>query len=380
MKTISSSIFLRKCFTKKDGSTPIYLRVVIDRQKLDISLNLSVFENQWNSSQNRIIGATKDVMQHNLLLQKYINKANDIIFKYQINSENVTIEDFKNDFFENHINKLNFFEFMDYYIKNNNHKYSSETLRTYKSQITKLKKFQEEVFLHKIDLNFLKKYEKFMIVELKNSQNTYYKSLSFIKSVMNLAINEDLIKETPFKKFKLKKIIGHRDFLNMQELKVIHNFILTTTISKYSNTGFYFLFSCYTGLRFSDIKQLQYSNVVDNILEIKQHKTKDIVRIPLNEKAISLIDKSKKEGLIFKTLSNQKTNQHLKEIADACNIKKNITFHVARHTFATVGITLGIPIEVVSKLLGHTDIKTTQIYAKIVDDVKIKEINKFDLF
>ncbi|MCD4794937.1 MAG: site-specific integrase [Bacteroidales bacterium] len=147
----------------------------------------------------------------------------------------------------------------------------------------------------------------------------------------------------------------------------------------------YFLFVCYTGLRYTDIKNLKYSHIKKRLfiegeiqfIELKMHKTKLNVSVPIIEKAKKLMPKKvARNHLVFRVLSNQKTNQYLKEIIKIAGIEKNITFHSARHTLATTGLEMGIPIKVVSKILGHTEIKMTQIYAKVNDGLKYREMMK----
>lgn len=123
----------------------------------------------------------------------------------------------------------------------------------------------------------------------------------------------------------------------------------------------YFLFSCYTGIRYSDLKLLNAEDIQNNTIHIRMHKTSLGVSIPLSRKANQLLPPSK-SGKIFSIFCNKVTNRILKKIATKSGIDKKLTFHVARHTFATTSLTLGIPIEVICKLLGHTNIKTTQIY------------------
>ena len=284
------------------------------------------------------------------------------------------------NFLQTQKNELDIFNFIDFFLEKNEHKYSSETKKTYKTQKSKLKKFRNRLNLDQITADFLHDYEIYMINILGNNQNTVNKTFAFLKSTLNKAIDEGLLnkKQNPFNRIKIKRIAGKRDFLTKHELKKIHQLYETTQNKSIQNVCSYFLFSCYTGLRFTDIKQLKHKHIVNGIIELKQHKTNDYVRIPLNNKAKSLIETDK--GNVFNVISNQKTNNRLKDIALLCNINKRLTFHVARHTFATIGISLEIPIEVISKLLGHTSIKTTQIYAKVVDDVRIKEIEKFDTF
>ena len=140
-----------------------------------------------------------------------------------------------------------------------------------------------------------------------------------------------------------------------------------------------FIFSCYTGLAYIDVMQLTPSNIAIGIdgkqwLATNRQKTSNPVRVPLLPKALEVIDKYKghpkalHDGTLFPTISNQKLNGYLKEIADLCGVEKDLTFHIARHTFATtVTLTNGVPIESVSKMLGHTKISTTQVYAKVIE-------------
>jgi len=141
-----------------------------------------------------------------------------------------------------------------------------------------------------------------------------------------------------------------------------------------------FLFACYTGLRYSDITQLKKENITFeqfdkekiHIIRIKMHKTKLDVSIPLIPKAVKIYESE----VIFTKFTNQYLNRTLKEIAQKINFDDKLTFHIARHTFATVALNRGIPIEVVSKLLGHTQIETTEIYAKVNDTYKVNQMKK----
>jgi len=275
--------------------------------------------------------------------------------------------------------KTNFLLFAEVYIEDNKHLYSLETIRTYTTQISKMQKFKDIVYIEDIDLNFLYSYQKYMIVKLRNKPNTYYKSLSWIKTMLNNAVRNGVIKShSAFANFPIRKLQGNRANLTVQELERLTRYYEQTERKGARNVLQYFLFSCYTGLRFTDIANLKNSNIVNGIIQIQQHKTNSLVKVPLSKKAIQFAELEDTKPYVFKIISNQKTNKHLKRIASECRINKDLTFHVARHTFATLGLTLGIPIEIVSKLLGHTDIKTTQIYAKVRDDLLIKEMRKFD--
>jgi len=194
------------------------------------------------------------------------------------------------------------------------------------------------------------------------------------------------MKKNVFDNYSIKRVPGHREFLTPDELKKLEDLFKSGELKRYeSNILRYFLFSCYTGLRFQDIKNLRFVDLKKEIhnkkkvtlIKIKMHKTKDEVSIPVIKKAAALIPEGFQNQKVFKVNTNQVTNRNLKLIYEKIGITKNITFHSARHTFATNGITLGIPIEVISKLLGHRDLKATGIYAKIVDDKKIQEMKKW---
>ena len=190
------------------------------------------------------------------------------------------------------------------------------------------------------------------------------------------------IKSSPFKYIAIKKVDGKRDFLSAEELNRLAGpyFRHEVTDLKEKEILQYFLFSCYTGLRYSDLKSLKVSEITETSIQINMHKTSYLVNIPLSQKAVQLLPteiKSKSDH-VFRVYCNKVTNRILKQMGLRYGIQKKLTCHVARHTFATVSITLGIPIEVVSKLLGHTSLKTTQVYAKIVDSVKEREMEKWN--
>jgi site-specific recombinase XerD len=183
------------------------------------------------------------------------------------------------------------------------------------------------------------------------------------------------LKHDPFKAFKctLQPVI--RECLTQAEIDTIQDKELVS--ARLENVRDIFVFSCYTGLAYADVKKLRHSEIVKGIdnkkwIQTYRAKTQTRVPIPLLPVADALIEKyssyKSPKGFIFPVLSNQKMNSYLKEIADVCGIRKTLTFHIARHSFATtITLSNGVPIETVSKMLGHTNIKTTQIHSKVVD-------------
>ena len=246
--------------------------------------------------------------------------------------------------------------------------------------MNKLKEFRNKVDINDIDLSFIHAYKKFLIEHKRNIPITWNKALSILKRFINFAIDKDIIKKNPFEKFKLQTHHGKREHLIIKELNILDNLRTSEKLNKNDKiTLDYFLFACNTGLRYTDVKNLKHKNIKNNIVSINMHKTGLPVSIPLNNKSKKYIEKSNLSNKkVFNVACNQVTNKRLKKIMNIAGIDKKISFHCARHTLATVGVSVGIPIEVISSILGHTEIRTTQIYAKIGNELKSRELEKME--
>lgn len=371
------------------GLCPVYLRVTIKRVVQYFNLHINISPHLFDENKMRVKGNNDYANNCNIIISEALRKAEDYKFECLKEKKDPTFKEFKEFYYGNRLkDKTDVFEFMKHYIDINRHLYSNETIRTYTSQLTKLKKFKSEITFFNINDNFIKQYERYMKEVLVNKPNTYYKSMSFLKSVCELAVREEIIDKNPFKNYKIKKEPGEREFLNETEFKQLLRLFFypeEKTISKNEHyVLFYFLFSCLTGLRFSDIQNLKRENFKDGNIELYQGKTKTKVIIPLSNLAkellslISEFDSIHPKVKIFKTFTNQSTNRILKRIAIIAGINKKLTYHVARHTFATLSISLDVPIYVLKEMLGHKDIKTTQIYAKVSEQKRNKEIEKWN--
>tara|TARA_R110001583_G_scaffold150849_1_gene302828 strand:- start:962 stop:1852 length:891 start_codon:yes stop_codon:yes gene_type:complete len=221
--------------------------------------------------------------------------------------------------------------------------------------------------------------------ELTLTNNGVMKHLERFKKMINLACKLEWITKNPFQMFQLKFKKFDREYLSERELELIENTFFTKEgLERVKDC---FLFSCYTGLSYVDVKMLKSNHItrgIDNNYWIftKREKTNETVKIPILPKALEILNKYKvfskhnNDEKVLPLYSNQKINVYLKEIAEDCGIHKNLTFHVARHTFATtVMLSNGVPLETVSKLLGHTKLSTTQIYARVVETKISEDIN-----
>jgi len=209
------------------------------------------------------------------------------------------------------------------------------------------------------------------------SNNTAVKYIKNFNKIIKICLANDWLDKNPFNNYKSKIKEVERDFLSEEELQAILNKDFKT--DRLSLVRDIFIFSCFTGLAYIDVKNLTKSHIsigIDGEKWIYTHrqKTESASKIPIIPITQMIIDKyenhpqSNNQDVLLPILSNQKMNAYLKEIAAICEIEKELTFHIARHTFATtVTLTNGVPIESVSKMLGHKNIKTTQHYAKILD-------------
>ena len=285
-------------------------------------------------------------------------------------------------------------ELITYHNDNMIHVLRAGTMKNYYTTERYLQRFLlkkrrvKDIYLKQLNFRFITDFEHYLRTyknskkELLLSNNGVMKHLERLKKIINLAIKLEWMHKNPFSQFQLKYNKYDRQYLTERELHLLEATEFTSDrLQKIKDC---FVFSCYTGLSYVDVKELTESNIVkgidgNNWIYTKREKTDEQVKVPILPKAWEILEKYrgiKETDSIANLLpisSNQKTNVYLKEIARACDICKNISFHVARHTFATtVMLSNGVPIETVSKLLGHTKLSTTQIYARVVES-KISE-------
>lgn len=232
-------------------------------------------------------------------------------------------------------------------------------------------------------------FEYYLKTERKCSHNTALKYVTNFKKIIRIAYAHDWIDKDPFFNWKAKLKIIEREFLCNEEIQAMVTKDLHAT--RLDQVRDIFIFCCFTGLAYADLKKLSNEDIVTGIdverwIKIKRTKTDTRSNIPILPTAQSILDKYQNSpdilnsNILLPVLSNQKMNAYHKETADLCEINKNLTFHIARHTFATtVTLTNGVSIESVSKMLGHKSLRTTQHYAKILDRKVSDDMQKITL-
>lgn len=374
--------YLKKGSEKKNGEVMIMARITIDGKICQFSTKQSILPNNWSVASGKAKG--KDAGKINALLDDIRSALNTIYHEMQRRDNYVTAEKVKNEFLghtENHETILSLFQ-----KHNDNMKQLvgiSRTIATYrKYEVTRrhLADFIHDKYnlsdipIREITPMFITDFELYLRTACKCGYNTAAKFLLFLKSIIIVARNNGILTKDPFANYKIQMKKVDRGYLTEDEIKIILKKKMVS--ERLEHVRDLFIFSCFTGLAYSDVANLREENIrksFDGKLWImtKRQKTNTDVNVPLLDIPKMILKKYKGKlpnGKILPVISNQKLNAYLKEIADICGIKKNLTFHLARHTFATTTtLAKGVPIETVSKMLGHTNIETTQIYARITN-------------
>ncbi len=400
---ISILFYLKRVKTNNQGLAPIFQRITINGKRLDNSTGKYIDPDKWNSDTSRMRGNSEETR----LLNAHLDNLKVKIFtaeKKLIASElEITIENLKNAL----SNKLNRKRMLVPIFQDHNNKikeligkeYAPGTLERYTTSLKHTIEFMQwkynmsDIDITKIDHAFVTDYE-FWLRSVRNcSNNTAVKYIKNFNKIIKLCLANDWLDKNPFANYKAKVKEVERVYLTEDEIQTLINKDFKT--ERLALVRDIFLFSCFTGLAYIDVKNLTKSHIsygIDGEQWIFTHrqKTESASKIPILPVTQMIIDKyenhpqSTNEEKLLPILSNQKMNAYLKEIAAICEINKELTFHIARHTFATtVTLTNGVPIESVSKMLGHKNLRTTQHYAKVLDrkvseDMKILK-DKFTL-
>ncbi len=381
-QTFSISFFARKKKEQPELAL-LYVRVTVNGKSLEISLKRTVPLTKWNQSAGKMLGTSME-SQH---INKKIDETKNLIYKAQDNllkqNQIITAHRIKERFLETDQQHHTLVYLLDYHNKNMSSVLKSGTLKNYFTTENYLKDYLQakhhisDIYLKQIDYEFTLGFESYLRSLPSLQNNGLMKHMERFKKLMRLAEHLNWIDKNPTQRFKLHFNQVDMVYLSKPELEKIRNQEFEEPVLKINRD--IFVFACYTGLAYFDAKALNKNHLQIGVdgkkwIYMRRTKTNTAVRIPLLEEAERILDYYNDHPRISGTekllpiYSNQKTNQYLKEIAEKVKIRKRLSFHTARHTFATtVTLANGVPIETVSKLLGHHKISTTQIYARVID-------------
>jgi site-specific recombinase XerD len=393
MNTVNNTFgvifYLKKYKATADGKAPIYARITVNGNRIDISVKRSIDPNNWHEGKGMAKGSREEIVKLNNFLEKY---RSGIVESYQdllLEKRPITAELVKNKFNGEDQSEFTVIKLMEYHNKGQIQVLAQGTMKNYYTTEKYVKEFIKKRFktsdkyLSELNYRFLVDFEYYLRNRTPEkgqkalNNNGLMKHIERFCKMVNLSVRLEWIDRNPFQAYQLKFDKIEREYLTKVELARIED--KHFNIVRLQVVKDLFIFSCYTGLAYIDVFNLTAANLIERSennlwLITNRQKSNEPVRMPLLPKALAIIEKykghpqAKAEGKVLPTLSNQKLNSYLKEIADMCDITKPLTFHIARHTFATtVTLTNGVPIETVSKLLGHTKLTTTQIYAKVIE-------------
>ena len=382
--TFNVLYYLKRNAIRKDGRMPIVTRVTVDGIIAQFNTKLEIQPNNWSVKMGRVIGHTYDSKKQNAQLNEIKASLHSIYHELQRKDNYVTAEKVKNEFLginENHETLLSLFQKHNEDVKKLiGVSKSAGTYQKYEVTRKHLQKFMQikyqitDISLKEIKNLFVCDFEIYLLTTAACNTNTTAKFMQFFKRIILIARNNGLIFTDPFANFKIRLVNVDRGYLTQEDVEKIlkKEFV----IKRLELVRDIFIFSCFTGLSYIDVKNLTNKEIrtsFDNNLWImtKRQKTKVDSNILLLDVPKMIIEKYKGMSVndqVLPILSNKKMNAYLKEVGDLCEVDKELTFHLARHTFATtITLAKGVPIETVSKMLGHTNIRTTQIYARITD-------------
>ena len=391
--TFKVLLFVKRNAAKKNGNAPIIARITIDQIVAQFNTKLEINPINWSVSAGKAAGRSAEAVSINSMLDSIRSSVHQHYHSLLEMDGYVTAERVKNAFLgkiERGKTLIEFFEMHnEQYLQKVKMNTADKTYSRYELtkkrliEFMKLKHSVSDMLIKEINVVFIDNF----LLHIKNhygcTHNTAMKFVQRFRTVVNFAKNTGLVTADPFGNYKVKFEQTDRDYLTMEEITAIYNKKFTS--KRLEQVRDLFIFSCYTALSYIDVCELTQENIrtsFDGNLWImtKRHKTNVASNIRLLEIPKAILEKYKDKlpnGMILPIISNQKVNDYLKEIATICNINKNLTFHIARHSYATsVLIANGVPIETVSKILGHTNIRTTQIYARITD---VKVSNDMEL-
>ena len=384
-------IVLKKEKINKIGEAPLYIRIIKDRKAKFVSLGVRILPKDWNESQSRVKKSHPNSQRLNNFIAHKVAEAEGVALEMETNSKYVSPKSIKQNIMGT--SPDSFIKYFERYIENLKKNGKTGTHDKAKAVYSKLCTYldNKDLAFDEVTVTFLKNYDTYLSDKLGNSINTIHSNIKIFRKLINDAISEDLFppEKNPFLKYKLKTEKTVKEFLTEEEIKRIENLEIEKNLMRNHHRNIYVFATYAGGLRISDILQLKWSDYDGERILITTQKTNNTVSIKLPIKAKEIIeeyreDDSNKEYYIFPFLRNDieysnaalfkaisshtaYTNTDLKKIAKMADIDKKIHFHTSRHTFATRALKKGMRIEYVSKLLGHSSIKTTQVYAKIVN-------------
>ena len=383
-------MLLKKNKQKANGEYPLYMRITEKGKPKYISVGISLLEKQWDEHKE-LVKSHSSKTRFNAKISQLLSNARNTSIDQELKGKTVTSSTIKNSIIGKSPSSLS--QYFEKYLVELESKEKIGTLDKAGAVYRKFKKYNRDANIDFIQMNydFIERYESYLRIELGNSTNTIHSNLKIFRMLFNRAEKQGIIDhdQNPFHQYVLKTEKTTKEYLSKVELSSLVKLVIPKG-SRLDHCRNIFIFASYAGgIRVSDILQFKWKNFNETHISITMQKTTEQISVKLPNKALEIIElyrevETVSEHYIFPFLRNEhpytaielykaiksKTalvNKGLKEIARRANIEKRVSFHTSRHTYATLALSLGMPIEYVSKLMGHSNIKVTQQYAKLIN-------------
>lgn len=378
MNRVSSRFILRNEALNSNQLAPLCYKVSVNGAKAVIPLHIYLSPEAWDQHGQKVKSEHPSANEINCILAECNSRKFKILANANMQNHVLSKESFRQAF-QMEYNDNCFIA----WAKNNLQKRAGNigkgSLKGQMAILNKLQDFKSKIPFTELTHELLENFEKHLIAK-GNNINTRHNAMKVIKTYVHRAIKSDIHFKNPFLHYKAPKGESQRTFLDQHELnQLLQAHDNKSMPVKLRSSLLYYLVSCFTSLRISDVKKLSPDDIKNNTIIIKPHKTRKkekVVNIPVSKVAERLIAQIFEEKIKMK--AEQKVNDDLKIIALRCEIDKNITFHTARHTFATLFLQLGGKVETLKAILGHTNITTTMEYVHLTDKRKEVEMQNFD--
>lgn len=386
--SFSLIFYISRTKAKKNGEVPVLMKININGNRVVMNLQRSINPNDWDSARARALGRTNEARIFNEYLETIRVKAHKKFTELLAYTDEVTPQMLRDailgvktakskqiiDIWQDYVADL--FKLIGKEVTRATYQKHSRAMR-YFEEFLKKKYQASDVSIKSVNYQMIQQFSIFLKTDKECNHNTTIKFLQNLKTVTRLSIRSGWLLKDPFNGISLTLKEVDRPYLSHEEIERLIAF--NSPFDRLNRVRDFFVFSCFTGLAYIDVSKLKRSEIEGNEesgfwIRTRRQKTGGKANIPLLDIPMSIINNYSRLELlrandpILPILSNQKMNAYLKELADLCGIEKQLSFHVARHTFATtVTMMNGVPIETVSKMLGHKNLQSTQHYARIVD-------------
>jgi site-specific recombinase XerD len=372
---LSYKIKIKDDYIRSDGTCGIYAQVFLNKKRKKFPLYLMVEPKYFDSIKQRVMPKHPYSKDYNLIIEKFLADLNTIEINYRLSGAVLDIEKLTHEI-ENPTSWICFVAFWTEELERQKGVLKQGTYRQQKSALEKLKEFKSTLYFYEINKQLIEDIKLFLKKVKRNEDNTIATFFKNFKKYLNIAVARGVKINIASIDIKRPTFKSHRTFLMPDEINRIYDYWKSDFVNEtHKKVCARFLFSCFTGLRISDILELTEENIAGDYLVFVAQKTSKLQRIQLNKSAQEFIDA---KTIFGDNYSPEYINRVLKEICKTCGIRKNVTYHVSRHTFATNFLISGGNVTVLQKLLGHSKIEDTMIYVHIAESVTDVQILNMD--